>query len=82
MRMEQVALQFASSMFEKLGTSMNDDSFINAVLLGIFTSLHFYRNNTKSKVIPQTIMKTVHSFFATFMVVLGSQVLVENCNKI
>ena len=61
---------------------MTDEAFLNKLLLAIFTSLHFYRNNTKSKVIPIAIMKTVHVFFANFMVCHGSQTLVDNCNKI
>lgn len=52
------------------------------MLVSIFTSLHFYRNNTRSKVIPASIMKSIHVFFATFMVCHGSQALIYACNKI
>ena len=50
--------------------------------MSIFTSLHFYRNNTRSKVIPASIMKSIHVFFATLMVCHGSQSLVDACNGV
>jgi len=50
--------------------------------MGIFTALHFYRNNTKSKVIPSSIMKCVHNFFSVFMICHSSKVLVDACDKI
>ena len=52
------------------------------MLVAIFTSLHFYRNNTKSKVIPASIMMAIHTFFASFMVCYGSETLVNACNQI
>ena len=44
--------------------------------------MHFYRNNTKAKVIPASIMKAIHIFFATIMVCHGSEALVNSCNTI
>lgn len=52
------------------------------MLVSIFTSLHFYRNNTRAKVIPVSIMKAIHVFFANLMVTHGSQLLVDACNSI
>ena len=48
--------------------------------MSIFKSLHFYRNNTKSKVIPGAIMKSIHVFFSTLMICHGSDTLVNACN--
>jgi hypothetical protein len=69
LRMENEALKVSSAIFEKIGLGFDNGEFLHTVLLGIFKSLHFYRNNTKSKVIPTSIMKSVHVFFSTFMVV-------------
>ena len=80
-RMEQAALKMSSVFFEKIGVT-DDGQFLHQLLMTIFQSLHFYRNNTKRKVIPAVIMKHVHAFFATFMVCFNSQTLVEACNKI
>jgi hypothetical protein len=80
-RMEQVALSLSSTLFERL-TGPFDETFLNTVLVAIFTSLHFYRNNTKSKTIPASIMKTVHLFLSNFMINHGSQPLITACNKI
>ena len=82
--MEKEALKICSCVFERLGqaTLQDNGAFFNAILMGIFTSLHFYRNNTRAKVIPVSIMKTIHIFFATFMVCHGSQTLVDACNKV
>lgn len=55
---------------------------MNSVLVSIFTSLHFYRNNTRAKVIPASIMKSIHVFFATIMVCHGSEALVNACNSV
>lgn len=55
---------------------------LQKTLFGIFSSLHFYRNNTKSKVIPAAIMKSVHAFFGNYMVVHGCESLVQACDKI
>jgi hypothetical protein len=65
-RMETVALNMASTLFEKIEEC--DLGFLKDILFAIFSSLHFYRNNTKSKTIPTAIMKAVHLFFANFMV--------------
>jgi len=81
-RMENEALKISSAVFEKIPVGYDKASFLNAVLLGIFQSLHFYRNNTKSKVIPTSIMKSVHSFFANFMASHSTQELVSACDKI
>ena len=51
-------------------------------LFQIFSSLHFYRNNTKNKVIPVSITRAVHIFFASFMVSYGSETLVKACDNI
>ena len=80
--MENEALKISAAIFEKIGNSFDNGSFLHSILLGIFTSLHFYRNNTKSKVIPTSIMKTVHAFFSTFMVIHGSAALIDACEKI
>jgi hypothetical protein len=50
--------------------------------MGIFTSLHFYRNSTKSKIIPSAIMKCVHNFFSVFMICHSSKTLIDACDKI
>jgi hypothetical protein len=82
-RQEQEALKISSAVYEKIGASFDTNgSFLQSVLMGIFTCLHFYRNNTKSKVIPTSIMRSVHTFFANFMVVHGTQALVQACDKI
>lgn len=81
-RMEQAALQIASCVFEKIGHSFDQGQFLNAVIFGIMTCLHFYRNNTKSKVIPAAIMKVIHVFFGNLMVTSNSQTLVEACDKV
>jgi len=69
-RMETVALSIASTLFERIEEC--DLVFLKDVLMTIFQSLHFYRNNTKSKTIPGAIMKAVHLFFANFMIQHGS----------
>ena len=73
-RMETVALNIASTLFERIEEV--DTGFIKEIVHGIFTSLHFYRNNTKSKTIPVSIMKCVHLFFANFMIQHGSEKLI------
>lgn len=72
LRMESEALKISQVVFDKMGNSFDNGEFLHKVLLGIFTSLHFYRNNTKSKVIPTAIMKIVHTFFAHFMIMHGT----------
>lgn len=44
--------------------------------------MHFYRNNTKNKVIPVAITKSILVFFATFIVNNGADLLVETCDSI
>ena len=82
-RQEQVALKIGSAIFERIGVDLGDGGkFLKDVLFAIFGSLHFYRNNTKSKVIPLSIMRNVHSFFANSMICHGSEVLINACNQI
>lgn len=71
MRMEQVALNICSTLFERL-EGPPDTDFLHTILYSICQSLHFYRNNTKAKLIPVSIMKAVHLFLANFMVGHGS----------
>ena len=52
------------------------------MLTAIFTSMHFYRNTTKSKVIPATIVRAIHIFFGTFMISFGSERLISACDTI
>lgn len=81
-RQEHEALKISSAIFEKIGANFDNGSFLHTVLHGIFTCLHFYRNNTKSKVIPTPIMKSVHAFLSTFMTMHGTQILIDACEKI
>lgn len=60
----------------------DNGTFANQVLVAVFTSLHFYRNNTKSKVIPASIMMAIHVFFANFMICYGSDALINACDQI
>ncbi len=78
--MESSALQIAQAVFERI--NVDNSTFLKEILVGIFTSLHFYRNNTKSKVIPSAIMKCIHTFLAVFMICHSSQVLIDACNSI
>lgn len=80
LRMESVALQLATAVFEKLGTV--NAEFLDKCLRSIFTCLHFYRNSTKTKVIPISITKAMHSCFSTFMINHGTQALIAACNAI
>jgi hypothetical protein len=80
MRMETSALFIGSALFEKLG--IFDPEFLKKFLYAIFTSLHFYRNSTKNKTIPIPIIKSIHTFFATFMINNGSEALVAACDTI
>lgn len=82
MREEKSALQIAQSIFEKIGLGFDQGDLLHQVLYGIFSALHFYRNNTKSKVIPSAIMRCVHNFFSVFMICHSSKILVEACDKI
>lgn len=65
-RMEQTSLQTASAIFEKMG--IPSDQFLHDYLMAIFTTLHFYRNNTKTKTIPVKIVRSIWTFFANFMI--------------
>ena len=77
--MEAVALQMCSTFYERLDIPF-DPSFIKQILQAIFTILHFYRNNTQAKLIPVSVIKPVHLFFANFMIKQSSQDLVNACN--
>ena len=68
--MEKEGLSIACSILERIGLveEVNNAGFMQKILLAIFTSLNFYRNHTKNKVIPLAIMKSVHVFFATTMI--------------
>ena len=72
-RMETTAMSIAGAIFEKLATSggMSQD-FLNGFLMSVFTCLHYYRNNTKNKLIPVTITKSIWSVFATFIIYHGA----------
>ena len=66
-----MALQISSTLFERLEGQF-DQAFLDAVLLSICQSLHFYKHNTRAKQIPLSIMKAVWQFLANFMVMHGS----------
>jgi hypothetical protein len=44
--------------------------------------MHFYRNNTKNKVIPISITKSIWTFFATFIINFGEDSLLQATDKI
>ena len=44
--------------------------------------MHFYRNNTKKKIIPVAITKAILIFFSTFIVNFGEDSLISVCDKI
>jgi hypothetical protein len=77
-RMEPAALAIGAAMFEKLG--IFDAEFLKGCLYEIFKCLHFYRNNTKTKMIPIPITKSILSFFATFMINFGTDNLTQACD--
>ena len=79
-RMESVGLQIGNALFEKFG--VYDENFLNQFLFSTISTMHFYRNNTKQKIIPIQISKAVHTFFSTFIVNSGTDSLVQACNKI
>ena len=79
-RMEVTAMNIASAIFEKL--QAGSEQFVNGFLMSVFTCLHFYRNNTKTKLIPLTISKAIWSCLATFIIYQGSQNLIAACDKI
>ena len=78
-RMEPTAMTLASAIFEKLTAP---DAFAKGFLLAVFHCLHFYRNNTKSKLIPLAISKAVWSCLATFAIYQGIQPLFAACDSI
>jgi hypothetical protein len=80
MRQEALALQISSALFERIG--IFDETFLRELFTQIFTVMHFYRNNTKNKVIPITITKAIHIFFATYMINQGCDKLVQACDNI
>lgn len=59
-----------------------DDNLLQSVLYKTFAAMHYYRNNTKKKVIPSAILKAVLVFFATFMVNHGCQRLIQAADGI
>jgi hypothetical protein len=79
-RMEITSLQIASAVFEKIG--IPDAKFLNDYLLAIFQTLHFYRNNTKTKTIPTKIVKSMWAFFANLMIYHGTGTLFSACDNI
>lgn len=44
--------------------------------------MHYYRNNTKAKIVPVTISKAIWSVFATYVIYHGTQAIVAACDKI
>lgn len=80
--MEQSALTISQAVFERIGLGNDNGAFLVSILKGIFTSLHFYRNNTKSKVIPSSIMKLVHTFLGIIMICHSSKTLIDACDSI
>ena len=79
-RVETVALQVISATFERLG--LENDQYLHNSLFSIFSSMHFYRNNTKNKVIPVQITKAILIFFATFMINFGTDKLIAAADGI
>ncbi len=79
-RLEPMALAIGSAMFEKIG--IISEEFLKAFLFNCFKTLHFYRNNTKAKVIPVPISKAIFTCFANFIINLGSQQLVQACDTV
>lgn len=78
-RMEPTAMTLAGAMFEKLTAP---EAFAKGFLLAVFHCMHFYRNNTKSKLIPLAITKAVWSCLATFAIYQGLQSLYAACDSI
>lgn len=78
--METVGLQIVSALYERVGIS--DPAQLKDFLFTVFSCMHFYRNNTKNKVIPVAITKSILIFFATFIVNHGVDLLVESCDNI
>lgn len=79
-RMEPIGLQVGSAMFEKMGITSED--FLKTFLFSCFKTLHFYRNNTKAKIIPVPISKAIFTCFANFIIGHGGQKLIESCDVV
>jgi len=79
-RMESIAMQIGSTLFERLGVF--DENLLKEFLTQIFTSMHYYRNNTNNKTIPRAITTSILIFFATFMVNYGCDSLIQACDNI
>ncbi len=83
MRMETTGMSIAGAIFEKLPQSgALTEQFMHGFLFGVFSCLHYYRNNTKSKTIPMAITKFIWSCLATFVIYSGAANLVAACDKI
>jgi hypothetical protein len=80
-RMESTGMSIASAIFEKLtaGAPLNDQ-FVKGFLFSVFSCLHFYRNNTKAKIIPLTISKAIWSCLATYIIYQGAGNLISACD--
>ena len=63
--------------FERVGS---DNDILKKVLFAIFTSMHFYRNNTKKGIVPPGVTKPVLIFFATFIINFGEDALLQACD--
>ena len=79
LRQESVGLQLGSAVFEKLPVNEN---FLRSVLVKAIEAMNYYRENTKSKIIPSAIVKSVFVFFATFIIAHGCQALIQATNSI
>lgn len=79
-RMEPQAMSIAGAIFEKLQPL--NETFLQNFLFSVFSCLHFYRNNTKTKLIPVTITRAIWSCLATLVVHNGVTPLLNACNKI
>ena len=79
-RLEPIGLSIGSAMFEKVG--ILSDEFLKSFLFSCFSTLHFYRNNTKTKVIPVPISKSVFTTFANFIINHGTEALVRGCDGV
>lgn len=72
-RMESTAMTIAGAIFEKLSSGGGlTEQFLNSFLFSVFSCLHFYRNNTKTKTIPLTITKSIWSCLSTFVIYHGT----------
>ncbi len=76
-RMESTAMSIAGAIFEKLAQGGGaTDQFVQGFLYSVFTCLHFYRNNTKTQMIPMAISKSIWSCFSIFIIYHGTQALI------